>query len=319
MTETPIPTTRPWWRLLVLLAAASGLAVVAWAFLTEWGGVVHGHPAYPVLLLLTLAGSLLVAWRARRPLTRRAGWRAAVGPVALVLGVAWLGAMAWLRPMSAVEPALAAMRSDASVTVDESATRIVLAPATAPDGTALLFQPGALVDPRAYAAVLRPVAEAGHTVVIAKPPLGIAFLGVGAFDAARSEHPEANGWVLGGHSLGGVVAATEADRADGDATAPAAGLVLYASYPAGDLSDSLTAAVLSISGSRDGLSTPARIDASRTDLPADARFVVVDGAVHAYFGDYGPQRGDGEPTITHDDARQQIAQATVEFVSALGG
>jgi hypothetical protein len=317
MTDTQIPTTRR--RLLVLLAAVSGLAVVAWACLTGWGGIVHGHPAYAVLLLLTLAGSLLVAWRARRPLPRRTGWRAAVGPVALVLGVAWLGAMAWLRPMSAVEPALAAMRSDASVTVDESATRIVLAPATAPGGTALLFQPGALVDPRAYAAVLRPIAEAGHTVVIAKPPLGIAFLSIGAFDAARSEHPDAARWVLGGHSLGGVVAAAEADRADGDATAPAAGLVLYASYPAGDLSDSLTAAVLSISGSRDGLSTPARIDASRADLPTEAAFLVIDGASHAYFGDYGPQRGDGTPTITHDDARQQISRATVDFVSALGG
>jgi dienelactone hydrolase len=124
--------------------------------------------------------------------------------------------------------------------------------------------------------------------------------------------------VVGGHSLGGVVAATEADGADSDATSPAVGLLLYASYPAGDISGSLTSAVLSISGSRDGLSTPERVDASRTDLPDGSQFTVIDGAVHAYFGDYGPQPGDGTPTISHDDAREQISSATVAFVQGLG-
>lgn len=316
MTETPM-TSPAWWRWLVLLAAASGAGVVAWACLTEWGGVVHGHPAYAALLALTLLGSLAVARRARRPLPRRTGWRRAVGPVLLVLGVGWLAGIAWLRPLTAVEPALAAMHSDATVTVTESPTRIVLAPTDTPDGTAVFFHPGALVDPRAYAAVLRPVAEAGHTVVIGKPPLGIAFLDTGAFDAARADEPSAAGWVVGGHSLGGVVAASEADDADSDATAPATGLLLYASYPAGDISDSLTAAVLSVSGSRDRLSTPEKVDASRADLPPGAELTVVDGAVHADFGDYGPQPGDGTPTISHEDAREQISRTTLDFVRSL--
>ena len=298
----------------MLAGAATAVAVVAWVCLTEWPGVIHGHPAYLALLALTLLASLVVAWRARRRLPRRTGWRRAMGPVLFILGVGWLVGIAWLRPLSAVEPALTAMHSDATVTVTESPTRIVLAPTSAPDDTAVFFQPGALVDPRAYAAVLRPVAEAGHAVIITKPPLGIAFLNVGAFDAARADHPDIQRWVLGGHSLGGVVAAMEADNADGDATAPATGLFFYASYPAGDISGSLTSAVLSISGSRDGLSGPERVDASRADLPAGARFVVIDGAVHAFFGDYGTQPGDGIPTISHDEARRQISQATVDFV-----
>ena len=37
--------------------------------------------------------------------------------------------------------------------------------------------------------------------------------------------------------------------------------------------------------------------------------------MHAYFGDYGPQPGDGTPTITHDDARSRISTATVDFVA----
>lgn len=209
------------------------------------------------------------------------------------------------------------MRSDGAVTVSESPTRIVLRPAGDERDSGVFFQPGALVEARAYAAVLRPLAEAGHMVVIAKQPLGIAFLSLPAFDDARREFSGVSRWVVGGHSLGGVVAAMEVDAADDDVSAPAIGLLLFASYPASDLSTSLTAAVLSISASEDGLSTREKIDASRADLPADATFVVIEGAIHADFGDYGTQPGDGTPTISHEDARSQISHASVTFVDGI--
>jgi hypothetical protein len=102
-------------------------------------------------------------------------------------------------------------------------------------------------------------------------------------------------------------------------TAPVVGLLLYASYPAGDVSTSLTAAVESVSGSRDGLSTPAEVEASRANLPDGSSLTVVDGAVHAYFADYGPQPGDGVPTISHDEARSQISAVSTRFVGSFGG
>ncbi len=75
--------------------------------------------------------------------------------------------------------------------------------------------------------------------------------------------------------------------------------------------------MLSVSGSNDRLATPSDIEASKANLPAGSTFTVIQGAVHAYFGDYGPQPGDGVPTISHDDARQQISDASVEFVRGL--
>ncbi|MBD5784844.1 alpha/beta hydrolase [Cellulosimicrobium terreum] len=319
--SAPLPARPAWLTWTVRTAAAAGLVVVVWACTTGWGAVVHGHPAYAVVLGLTVVGCALVLWRSLRPRALRTGWRRVLDVALVVAGVGWVAAMAWFRPFTAVEPALAAMASDAGVRVTESATRVELTPAEGADGTAVFFQPGAKVEARAYAAVLRPLAEAGHTVVIAKQPLGIAFLATGAFDDARAAHPEAERWVVGGHSLGGVVASSEADDADpgtsGDDGAPVVGLLLHASYPAGDVSTTLTAAVLSVSGSEDGLSTPEKIDASRADLPADATFTEVRGAVHAYFADYGPQPGDGTPTMSHDDARAQISAATVEFVADL--
>lgn len=324
MPNTPDPAPAPalvptWLRAATLVVAAAGVLVVAWACATAWGVVVHGHPAYAVLLVLSLAGAVVAGVRALRRRPARPGWRRVARVVLLVGGAAWVVMVAWLRPFGAVEPALAAMRSDEAVAVTDGATRYVLTPTGGGDGTAVFFQPGARVDARAYAAVLRPLAEAGHTVVVAKQPLGIAFLATGAFDDARAA-VDADRWVVGGHSLGGTVAAMQADATDGpaeDAEAPAAGLLLFASYPAGDLSGTLTAAVASVSGSEDGLATPAKIDASRADLPADAVFTVVEGAVHAYFGDYGPQPGDGTPTISHADARAQISAAALAFVDGL--
>lgn len=293
------------------VVAALGLGVVAWACLTAWPAVVHGHPAYAVLLALTAVVAVVSLVRSLGEPRDRGGFRRLLRVLLPVLGLVWIGAMWWLRPFSAVEPALVAMQSDAKVTVTESLTDIVLTPASGADEVGILFQPGAKVEARAYAAVLRPLAEAGHRVVIVKQPLSIAFLALGAYDSTRSAYPEVQRWAVAGHSLGGTVASIEADSSG------AAGLLLYASYPPSDMSGTLGSSVLSVSASLDGLATPADIDASKANLPPTAQFLVIEGAVHAYFGDYGPQPGDGTPTVSHDDARAQISAASVEFVAGL--
>jgi hypothetical protein len=302
---------------VVRVISAIGVLVVSWCALTAWPAIVHGHPLYGVLLLLTLLVAVVAGWWTFRGRAPWRGWRRVVAVILVVLALGWLALMAWLRPFTAVEPALAAMSSDSVVTVAESTSEIVMTPSGDVSPVGVFFQPGAKVEARAYAAVLRPLAEAGHTVVIAKQPLGIAFLSLGAFESARDANPQIASWVVGGHSLGGTVAAMEAEAHDSDAMAPVTGLMLYASYPASDMSTSLVSDVISISGTNDGLATPADIDASRGDLPAGAAFLPIDGAVHAFFGDYGPQPGDGTPTITHDAARDQISGASVDFAERL--
>ncbi len=300
------------------IIAAVGLLVVAWVLLTELGAVVHGQWAYPALLGLTVLASATALWLHRRRRPELSWWRR-VGSIALCLGaVGWVVAIAWLRPFTAAQPALGAMDSDEGVTVVETSSRVVLEPAGTPaSDTGVFYQPGAKVEARAYAAMLRPLAESGFRVVIVKQPLGIAFLSLGAFDAVQSDYPDTARWVLGGHSLGGTVAAIQADDHDGDPTGPARGLLLHASYPASDISGSLTAEVLSVSASNDGLATPADIEASVPNLPEGSTFGTVEGAVHSFFGDYGPQPGDGQPTISHDEARTQISDASLEFVAGI--
>lgn len=299
------------------IISALGILLVVWISITAWPAIVHGHPLYSIVLVVTLVGCVLVLIRARRPRKSPRGWRLAGGVVVAVLAVAWLGVVWWLTPFSAQEPALAAMQSSDSVTVEESAAQIVMTPTSGPATTGVLFQPGAKVEARAYAAVLRPLAEAGYLVVIPKQPLGIGFLATGAFESAQAANPEITQWVVGGHSLGGTVAAMDAEEHDTDTVAPVIGLMLYGSYPASDMSSTLGARVLSLFGTEDGLATPDDILASHANLPADSFFTPIEGGVHAFFGDYGPQPGDGTPTITHDEARQLITRNSLVFLTGV--
>ena len=112
-------------------------------------------------------------------------------------------------------------------------------------------------------------------------------------------------WFVGGHSLGGVRACM---LADSTAQPDVAGLVLFGSYCANDLSHT-ELIVLSIGGERDGLSTPTKIEAAKDMLPSSAIFVEIPGSNHARFGDYGEQPGDGIATISSATARAEITAA----------
>jgi hypothetical protein len=303
------------WVLRVV--GALGILAVGWCCLTALPAIVHGHPAYGVLLVLTVALSVFAIGKSFRSRDGMGRWRRVLGVVGVVAFAAWIGLMVWLRPFPALEPALAAMESTSTVTVTETPTQIVLTPSRTDSTTGVVFQPGAKVEARAYAAVLQPLADAGYTVVIPKQPLGIAFLATNAFESARDANPQITDWYVGGHSLGGTVAAMDAEAHSGDTSKPVRGLILYASYPASDMSSTLSSKVLSVSGTEDGLATPADIKASRANLPKDAIFTPIVGGVHAFFGDYGPQPGDGTPTISQDQARQLIQRNTLIFISGV--
>ncbi len=284
-----------------LLLALVTVAVVVWVALTRWSTVWADHPAYLVLLGALLVVGVVVAVRARRE--RPAGTARRIGrAAAALLLVLVLAAVAWLRPFPATEPVATA--DDGRVDVVEGLTTWELRPRGPASPTGLVFLPGARVDPRAYLPLLRPIAAAGHVVVLVKAPFELALLTSPPLDL----RPDVTSWVLGGHSLGGAAATFAA----GDPRV--AGLLLWAAYPTDDLSAS-GLAVLSVSGDRDGLATPADVDAARPLLPPDTRYVVVTGGTHAYFGDYGEQPGDGAAGVDRATAQRRIVHASVEFLS----
>lgn len=217
------------------------------------------------------------------------------------------------------EPAaLSELVSDDEVTVSVDPTGVTFWPAdsTAQPNTAVIFYPGGLVPPEAYAAHLRPLAEAGIPVIIPEMPLNFAIFSPNIASSIVERTPTVHTWVIGGHSLGGAMAAQFAyqnsDVVDG--------LILWAAYPAenSDLSGS-SLAVLSVYGTRDGLIEQAVIEQSKSLLPAEARFFPVPGGNHAQFGRYGEQNGDLPAQISPDEQAKMVTEVTLAFVKAIEG
>ena len=231
-----------------------------------------------------------------------------------LLAVLVVGFVTWGEtPARPMKEALAALPSTAQVTVTTDKW-LTFQPAGVQPVTGFIIYPGGRVDYRAYAPTARKIAEQGYLVVIVPMPLNLAVFKPDAAADVMTTHPEIQHWAVGGHSLGGSMAAHFVHAHPGAIQ----GLILWASYPAGsdDLSSSRLK-VLSISGTLDGLSTPKKIEASRALLPAGTIFVFIAGGDHAQFGWYGPQVGDQPATISREEQQAQIVRASLDFLKAL--
>jgi len=231
-----------------------------------------------------------------------------------VLILLMAGFVLWAEtPARALSPAMDALQSGASVEVEQDPW-IVFRPQNMTPETGLILYPGGRVDPAAYSPLARSIASGGYLVVIVPMPLNLAVLDFDRAIQVQAAYPEIRRWVVGGHSLGGAMAAHFTYEHPSDV----AGLVLWAAFSAAgdDLSGS-SLAVLCISGSRDGLSTPQDIADARSRLPASTIYVEIEGGNHAQFGTYGPQPGDLPASISREDQQQQIVLATLDFLQEM--
>ena len=227
-----------------------GFVALAWSVATlTIGGRLdrEGDPEHP-------------ARRTPEQLLRRARRRIILAIPALLVCLLLVVSLAYARPLVATPVATAALLSSASVRITERLSWYEMAP-TREDKSATRSSrrrrwsssPGARVDPRAYAHVLRPLAEAGYLVAVLKEPFGF----VRARPRPRRDRARRppRDQVLGRRRAlarrgdGGVVRRHRTRRSSG--------LVLFASYPAtGSTRTDLK--VASVSGSADGLSHPGR-------------------------------------------------------------
>ncbi len=220
----------------------------------------------------------------------------------------------WASDVSlATHVAMQALQSDARVFVNAENGWVAFFPAENPNPeTGFIFYPDGRVDYRAYAPVLRLIAERGYFVVLVPAPLNLPFFNVNVSARVIAHYPEIQQWAVGGHSLGGVAASSyAANHPD------IKGLVLWASYPANDALKPMDTKAISIYGTNDGLTTSEKINESRALLPADAEFVAIEGGNHAQFASYGLQAGDNKAAISPEEQWTQIANATVEFLEGL--
>ena len=218
--------------------------------------------------------------------------------------------------------AVAAEESDATVRVTRDGGIRRFAPiASAHDGVGLLFLPGGLVSPTAYAPLARAAAEAGYVAVVVELPRRGAF---GGADSPELDDRIASvmlgkasprRWIVAGHSRGAVVASRVASMRPSSL----AGLVLIGTTHPRDVDlSALTVPVTKVVGTRDGLARPAGVAANRHLLPAATRWISVQGGNHSQFGWYGFQPGDRFAEIPASDQRRIMIGAVIDALRAAG-
>jgi hypothetical protein len=226
----------------------------------------------------------------------------------LLVGATSLVVWATVRAQPATEPAVQLLQEN---DIQREDRRLVFRPRS-PTDTGLIYYPGGLVDPEAYAVTAQGITDEGYLVVIPKMPLNLAFTGINRADGIRSDFPEITSWVIGGHSLGGAMAAEYAkNHVDG-----MSGLIMFASYPANneDFVD-FPIPILSIIGSNDP-GAP-RQDAFYQAVRDSAQRVIIEGGNHRQYADYAFQKDDGIATISAAEQQRQIIAATVQFLDQL--
>ncbi len=200
------------------------------------------------------------------------------------------------------------------ITVTElSDNATVFAPKTPTAG--VILYPGGKVDHVAYAPLAQALARRGILCVLIEMPLRFAFLDSNAADgvieAVEKTHKNISEWYIGGHSLGGAIAATYAEKHADEWD----GLILLAAYSTADLSDS-GIRTLSIRGSEDRILNREKYDQYRSNLPDGTVEETLPDGNHAGFGDYGPQDGDGTSTLPEGEQIEMTADLIAMFIHA---
>ena len=169
----------------------------------------------------------------------------------------------------------------------------------------LIFYPGGKVEYKSYIPLMKELSENGITCLLVDMPFNLAVLDINRAEGLQEKYPNIDNWYIGGHSLGGSMAASYLSNNLDDYE----GLILLGSYSTVDFSNT-DLDVLSIYGSQDLVMNKEKYNEYKNNIDYDLKEVVIDGGNHAYYGMYGNQKGDGDASITN---REQI-ELTTEYI-----
>ena len=145
-------------------------------------------------------------------------------------------------------------------------------------------------------------------VCLVKMPFHLAFLGMNRAADVMRQYTYTN-WYIGGHSLGGAMAANfAADHGDG-----IRGLVLLAAYPTKKLPSDMIEILLY--GSEDHVLRTEAVEEGRQYAPEEYCEYVIKGGNHAQFGSYGVQKGDGKASIPAEEQQKETVRLIMEALN----
>jgi hypothetical protein len=179
--------------------------------------------------------------------------------VLLIVAIVFVGFVVWAEtPPAPMLEAYDALESDSEVIVTTN-NWIVFQPVISNKDVGFVIYPGGRVDFRSYAPMAHRIAAEGYLVLIVRMPLNLAVFGVNIATDVIESYSEIGSWAIGGHSLGGTMAAQFAHENPSEVKE----LVLWAAYPASGIDLSKNSLIVTtIHGTNDGLVSSSQIEDS---------------------------------------------------------
>ena len=214
----------------------------------------------------------------------------------------------------------AILESDANVEVSQTGDAWYFKPKKGSQPITYVFCPGGLVEPTAYAPLVRSVAENGYPVFLIK--LGPKYDsleaqkkdGVAKIRAIVIADKAKSKFVIGGHSLGGAITCLYAQE---NPTLLSGLLIAGSTHPRDFDLSSLKVPITKVFATNDGIARQEQMEKNKGKLPTQTKWVAIQGGNHAQFGWYSGQQGDNAATISREKQQEQFLAATLELLQAV--
>ncbi len=144
-------------------------------------------------------------------------------------------------------------------------------------------------------------------------PLDLAILSGNKTDKIKEDFSNRN-YVIGGHSLGGVMASRYANQHSSDKHLK--GIFFLASYPdeKGTLAKT-TLPVLSLTASNDKVLNQKAYESAKEYLPEQTEYVSINGGKSWRIWQlWGTKKGDGKAKITNEDQQTAIINTLINWL-----
>ncbi len=177
----------------------------------------------------------------------------------------------------------------------------------------VVFYPGAMVEEKSYIPLLVELSKGGYGVYIVKSLFHLPILNQNAAESIIAEG-RFDDYILIGHSLGGASLLKYLSK-ETELSKKIKNVVLLASYSDGSHVFDNDINVLSMVGSNDKVINIEEYENDKQNLPSGTKYITIDGGNHAYYGNYGNQRKDGEATISIEQQQYVVLSEIEKFIN----
>jgi hypothetical protein len=204
------------------------------------------------------------------------------------------------------------LKSEGTIDVVTTKNEIVFTPKRNKQTTQVIFFPGGLADPKAYAPLCRRIAENGYTCHIIKMQFRLAqrdYKKISKmFDFRTGQY------VIGGHSQGAKMAAKYVYENPGVLH----GLFLMGTSHPRDIDLSVDS-ILTIKfyAENDGLASVDEVLENKNKLPKNTELFLIKGGNHSQFGYLGKLFGDDKAAISREEQQQIVFENLVIFLGKI--